>query len=86
VLKTGPKVLAVKQAIATAKGSVKNRALSGKRMAGGTGMPGLPGQEQDIKRRLGNFEGKGEAPRKGGRTTGIVGQTKGKWKTDKGKS
>ena len=39
--------------------------------------------EQDSKRRLGNFGGAGEHPRQGGRTSGIVGQTKQKNKTDK---
>jgi hypothetical protein len=39
--------------------------------------------EQDPKRRLGNFAGTGEHPRQGGRTTGIVGQTKQRNKTDK---
>ena len=39
--------------------------------------------EQDLKRRLGNFGGAGEHPRQGGRTSGIVGQTKQKNKTDK---
>jgi hypothetical protein len=39
--------------------------------------------EQDPKRRLGNFAGAGEHPRQGGRTTGIVGQTKQRNKTDK---
>jgi hypothetical protein len=31
---------------------------------------------QDVKRRLGNFTTAGEHARQGGRTTGIVGQTK----------
>jgi hypothetical protein len=39
--------------------------------------------EQDAKRRLGNFSGAGEHPRQGGRTSGIVGQSKQKNKTDK---
>jgi hypothetical protein len=38
--------------------------------------------EQDPKRRLGNFSGTGEHPRQGGRTSGIVGQTKQKSRTD----
>jgi hypothetical protein len=41
--------------------------------------------EQDEKRRLGNFGGAGEHPRQGGRTSGIVGQKKQQNKTDKGK-
>ena len=44
---------------------------------------GAPFSEQDPKRRLGNFAGAGEHARQGGRTTGIVGQTKQKNKTDK---
>jgi len=43
---------------------------------------GEPGAEQDIKRRLGGFTGKGEHARQGGRG-GIVGQTTKKSKTDK---
>jgi hypothetical protein len=42
--------------------------------------------EQDPKRRLGNFGGSGEHPRQGGRTSGIVGQTKQRSRTDKKKS
>ena len=37
---------------------------------------GAPPTDQDPKRRLGNFTGAGEAPRKGHRTTGIVGPQK----------
>ena len=44
---------------------------------------GAPFNEQDPKRRLGNHAGAGEHPRQGGRTTGIVGQTKQRNKTDK---
>lgn len=44
---------------------------------------GAPATDQDAKRRLGNFEGAGEHARQGGRTSGIVGQTKRKNKTDK---
>ncbi len=39
--------------------------------------------DQDVKRRLGNFGGAGEHPLQGGRTSGIVGQTKQRNKTDK---
>lgn len=38
--------------------------------------------DQDVQRRLGNFQGAGEPSRKGGRK-GIVGQTSKKFKTDK---
>jgi hypothetical protein len=44
---------------------------------------GAPFNEQDIKRRMGNFTGAGEHARRGGRTSGIVGQTKQKLHTDK---
>lgn len=47
---------------------------------------GAPFNEQDPKRRLGNFEGSGEAPRKGSRTAGIIGQTKQKFHNDKKKA
>jgi hypothetical protein len=44
---------------------------------------GAPPNEQDSKRRLGTFVTAGEHSRQGGRSTGIVGQTKQKNKTDK---
>jgi hypothetical protein len=44
---------------------------------------GEPTTNQDPKRRLGNFTTAGEHARQGGRSTGIVGQTKQKNKTDK---
>jgi hypothetical protein len=44
---------------------------------------GAPFNEQDPKRRLGQFSGAGEHARKGGRTSGIVGQTKKRNQTDK---
>jgi hypothetical protein len=43
----------------------------------------MPGGEQDVKRRLGNFSGAGEHARIGGRTSGIVGQTTKRSRTDK---
>jgi hypothetical protein len=45
---------------------------------------GAPANQQDVKRRLGNFGGAGEHPRQGGRTSGIVGQKKSQNRTDKG--
>jgi hypothetical protein len=48
--------------------------------------PGIPGSQQDAKRRLGQFQGAGEHARVGSRTAGIVGQTKQKNSTDKGKA
>jgi hypothetical protein len=65
------------------KPSVKNRSLSPNQSPG---QPARPFQEQDVQRRLGNFEGMGETSRKGGRTTGIVGQTRAKFTTDKSKT
>lgn len=44
---------------------------------------GAPFNEQDPKRRTGTFSGAGEHPHKGGRTAGIVGQTKKRNHTDK---
>jgi hypothetical protein len=44
---------------------------------------GAPLNEQDPKRRLGNFSGAGEHPRKGSRTAGIIGQTKKRNHTDR---
>lgn len=46
---------------------------------------GAPGNDQDVKRRLGNFVGAGEHARKGGRTSGIVGQKTTKLHRDKRK-
>ena len=44
---------------------------------------GAPFNEQDPKRRLGNFTGAGEHARQGSRTAGIIGQTKRRNNTDK---
>jgi len=44
---------------------------------------GAPANDQDVKRRLGNFAGAGEPARKGGRTSGIVGQKTTKLRRDK---
>jgi hypothetical protein len=67
-----------KKVISTAKSKAKKR-LPSKAKAGA----GASFNEQDPKRRLGNFGGAGEHPRQGGRTSGIVGQTKQRSKTDK---
>jgi hypothetical protein len=45
----------------------------------------FPGSEQDSRRRLGNFTTAGEHARIGGRTSGIVGQTTKRSRTDKAK-
>lgn len=66
---------------ATAKSSVRRRT----RLVPGSqsSTAGMPGSEQDPSRRLGNFSSAGEHPRVGGRTSGIVGQTTKKSRTDK---
>ena len=62
------------------KSSVKRRSrtVSGSQIPTDT----MPGSSQDVKRRLGNFGSAGEHPRIGGRTSGIVGQTTERGKTD----
>ena len=64
-----------------AKSSVKRRS----RLVGGSQVPttAVPGGEHDTKRRLGNFTSAGEHARIGGRTSGIVGQTTKRNRTDK---
>jgi len=61
------------------KSSVKRRSVNV-----GSSLPsgGAPARHQDPKRRLGNFETAGEHARVGGRTSGIVGQRKNKFRTD----
>lgn len=72
--------MAKKKKAAPAKPKAKKqRSLN----APGGGAPtGEPATNQDVKRRLGNFSGAGEHARQGGRTSGIVGQTKQKNRTD----
>ena len=69
------------------RGPVTNKASAKKRTlnASGAGKKsgGAPFNEQDPKRRLGNFVGAGEHARQGGRQAGIVGQTRQKNRTDK---
>ena len=65
------------------KATVKKRTLNPP--GGGRKTRGAPATDLDPKRRLGNFEGAGEHSRKGGRTSGIVGQTKKTFRTDKSK-
>jgi len=61
------------------KSSVKRRSVN----VGNPSPPaGAPANHQDIKRRLGNYETAGEHARVGGRTSGIVGQRKRKFRTD----
>ena len=63
------------------KSTVKRRT----RMVSGSQQPGktVPGGEHDPKRRMGNFTGAGDHARIGGRTSGIVGQTTKRSRTDK---
>jgi hypothetical protein len=63
-----------------AKSSVRRRA----RLVEGGQTPhrGVPGGEQDAQRRMGNFQTAGEHARVGGRTSGIVGQTTKRFRTD----
>lgn len=67
----------------TAKKTGLNQAPQKKPPGANKKVEGAPPNEQDPKRRLGNFEGAGEHSRVGGRTSGIVGQTKQKFATDK---
>lgn len=72
--KTGSNVKpTVKKRTLNATGVPQNETGAGKSGSGET--HGAPFNEQDPQRRLGNFEGAGEHPRRGGRRTGIVGQT-----------
>ena len=67
------------------KSSVKRRTLNQTAASDQTAAgkrTGMPGQQQDPKRRLGNFSGRGEHARIGGRTSGIVGQTTKDFGTD----
>jgi hypothetical protein len=62
----------------------KKATESGKRrLKGAPPGSGANPNEQDPKRRLGNFAAADEHPRQGGRTAGIVGQTKQRSRTDK---
>ena len=61
------------------KSSVKRRTVN---TSNQSPPAGVPAQHQDVKRRLGNYETAGEHARVGGRTSGIVGQRKRKFRTD----
>jgi hypothetical protein len=71
--------MAIKRAKSTIKSSVRRRLRTV-----GAGQQGamVPGGEQDVKRRTGNFETAGEHAHVGGRTSGIVGQTTKRFRTD----
>jgi hypothetical protein len=66
------------------KATVKKRSLNA--TPGSAKKGGDPFNDQDAKRRLGNFTSAGEHSRVGGRTSGIVGQTKQRSRTDKRKA
>jgi hypothetical protein len=78
VAKKTAKKKAAKRSPARPKSPGKKKTRSDLQAGGGASF-----YEQDPKRRLGNFGGAGEHPRQGGRTAGIVGQTKQRNKTDK---
>jgi hypothetical protein len=65
------------------KDTAQTKSKGKKRLSEAPVGSGASPNEQDPKRRLGNFGGAGEHPRQGGRTSGIVGQTKQKGRTDK---
>ena len=68
-----------KKSTPSTKSSVKRRTLNvGASKKGG----GEPFTNQDIKRRTGNFESAGEHAHLGGRTSGIVGQTTKRFRTE----
>jgi hypothetical protein len=78
-----PHHMPAKKLNAVGKKTAKRRSVNiGKKKS--TADEGAPFNDHDVKRRLGNFGGAGEHPRVGGRTTGIVGQTKNTFKA-KGK-
>lgn len=71
--------MTTKKTKSSGKTSADKRSLNRGRSKSG----GDPFNEQDPKRRLGNFNSAGEHSRIGGRTSGIVGQTTKKSRTDK---
>jgi hypothetical protein len=81
--KKAPKKAAKKAGKVGVKSTVKKRSLNA---APGGNTVGDPFNDQDKKRRLGNFTTAGEHARVGGRTSGIVGQTKKTFRTDNRKS
>lgn len=72
-----------KKAKSPVKATVKKRTLN---QAGTRNAKGDPFNDQDVKRRLGTFEGAGEHARVGGRTSGIVGQTTKTFRTENRKT
>lgn len=80
----GASTKAAKSPRAAAKRTMKKRSLNAS--AGAVPPTGDAFNNQDAKRRLGNFESAGEHARVGGRTTGIVGQTKQRFRTDNRKA
>jgi hypothetical protein len=78
----GEQAMAKKTSMRTVKTTAKKRTLNAR---GSKASEGAPFNDQDVKRRLGNFVTAGEHARQGGRGTGIVGQTKQRFRTDKRK-
>ena len=65
----------------TVKSTIKKRSVNA---SARSKTRGAPASQKDAKGRLGNFETAGEHARVGGRE-GIIGQRKGKFKTDRRK-
>lgn len=72
--------MAAKKGKSTAKATAKKRTVNP--TGGARPAKGVPFNEQDSKRRLGNFSTAGEHSLVGGRQ-GIIGQTSKKFTTDK---
>jgi hypothetical protein len=78
--------VAKKKAATSAKKKNPAKAKQSRSLNAGAKKPtrGAPFSDQDPERRLGDFTTAGEHARQGSRTSGIVGQTKSRNKTDKG--
>lgn len=77
--KGGPKRKGATENVPTALEPLGTQKKSARKRSGNGGLgnqTGAPTQEQDPKRRLGQFKSAGEASRKGGRSKGIVGHHK----------
>jgi hypothetical protein len=74
--------MTIKKKTISVKATVKKRTLNPS-LSMSSKTTGSPFQEADPKRRLGQFESAGEHSRVGGRTSGIVGQNKKRFQTDK---
>jgi hypothetical protein len=77
--KGGPLRKGATENVPTAQQPLGAQKKSARKRSGNGGLgnqTGAPTQEQDPKRRLGQFKSAGEASRKGGRSKGIVGHHK----------